>query len=275
MPRRPDSTPSPYGDPTDYDILMTPGTAAEVDGIERTAHSWLGRARPPGAALTFLEPGCGTGRYLRVLAARGHRAIGFDIDPRMLDFARAALRARGHARRARVFRASMTNFAARLRPARADFAFNLHNTIRHLESDEAMLRHFSEMARALRPHGLYAVGISLSQYGEEPVQEDVWVGRRGRRTVRQLVQYLPPGTREHGPARQRFERVVSHVAIERPRGVEHFDSTYELRCYDARQWERLLARSALRQRATVDWWGEPFTRRAPGYAIELLARRSG
>jgi hypothetical protein len=137
-----------------------------------------------------------------------------------------------------------------------------------------VLRHFSEMARALRPGGLYAVGISLSQYGDECVEEDVWVGRRGRCTVRQLVQYLPPGTPEHGPGRQRFERVVSHVAIERPGGVEHRDSQYELRCYDARQWERLLARSALCRRVTVDWWGRPFARRAPGYAIELLATRA-
>jgi SAM-dependent methyltransferase len=252
---------------------MSPGTASEVDGLERTARLWLARTPRARVAITFLEPGCGTGRYVRVLAARGHRVFGFDHELRMIDFADATLRRRGLRRHARVFVASMTDFVAKLGPARIDFAFNLHNTIRHLESDTAVLRHFDEMARALRPNGLYAVGISLSQYGIDAVEEDVWVGRRGRCTIRQLVQYLPPGTPEHGPGRQRVERVVSHVAVERPRGVEHYDSVYELRCYDTGQWKRLLQRSPLQRLATVDWWGRRLARRGPGYGVELLARR--
>jgi hypothetical protein len=67
---------------------------------------------------------------------------------------------------------------------------------------------------------------------------------------------------------------VSHLAIERPSGVEHRDSTYELRCYDAGQWERLLERSALRRVAIVDWRGSPLAERATPYAIDLLAKRS-
>jgi hypothetical protein len=127
------------------------------------------------------------------------------------------------------------------------------------------------MARVLQPGGVYAVGVSLTHYGLESEEEDVWVGRRGRCTVRQVVQYLPPGT--PGNDSRRFERVVSHLAIERPSGVEHRDATYALRCYSEEQWARLIRRSALRRIATVDWWGRPLASRTTPYAIDVLGAR--
>jgi hypothetical protein len=167
----------------------------------------------------------------------------------------------------------MTRFARLIGTRRIDFAFNPHNTIRHLATDADMLAHFRDMARVLRPGGLYAVGLSLTRYGEEEPQEDLWTARRGRLAVRQLVQYLPPASR-----RARWEWVVSHLVIERASGEEHRDDRYRLRCYDAAQWDKLIERSALRRVASVDWRGNSIGDRArsdtPLYGVELLTKRS-
>lgn len=255
-----------YDDPAVYDVLSTPGTAAEVDGLERIARRFAPAPDPARHRWRWLEPASGTGRYLRVLARRGHRAVGFDRSPAMVGYARERLRRLGLGRRTRVFAADMTSFAALLGRERFDIAFNLVNTIRHLESDAAMRAHFREVARALRPGGIYVVGIHLSRYGEHLPEEDVWSARRGRVLVRQLVQYLPP---ERGG---RTELVVSHLAIERPSGTEHRDAKYGLQCYDAGQWSRLLATTPFRHEATVTRRGEPIAVRGVPYALDVLRR---
>ena len=77
-----------YETPRYYDIVYDGDSAAEVQFLVDVyaahgagsrgggAHGRGGRARRTRPRV--LEPACGTGRYLRVLASRGHRAIGFD-----------------------------------------------------------------------------------------------------------------------------------------------------------------------------------------------------
>jgi hypothetical protein len=177
----------------------------------------------------------------------------------------------------------MRRFVGQVGVGRYGVAFNLFNTIRHLESDAELSGHLREVARALRPGGIYAVGLSFTRYGEDPVEEDVWVARRGRCVVRQLVQYLPPGTwgvpgvrlGDGGGASTgvgRYERVVSHLSIERPAGTEHRDDTYLLHCYDAAQWKRIVSKSPLHVVATVDGYGRPLDERVAPYAIDVLMR---
>lgn len=259
--------PGLYQDPLVYDVLSTPGTAREVDGLERVVRLWV---RSRGARRDWLEPGCGTGRYLRILTGRGYRAAGFDHSLAMIEY---ALR---RAPAARLFIADFGDFAARCGKHRYDFSFNLFNSVRHLESDAAMLAHFAGMARVLRPGGVYAVGLSFTDYGREPMDEDIWEARRGGLHVRQVVQYLPPGTWPAAAARRirRFERVVSHVTVERGTTVSHFDSTYDLRTYNVSEWRRLVARSALCSIATVTWNGAIIAKRIAPYAVELLGRRA-
>jgi SAM-dependent methyltransferase len=255
-----------YDDPAVYDILTSPGTAAEVDALDRIARRWV---RTEARRKTWLEPACGSGRYLRVVAGRGHRVVGFDRSSRMIEYARRRLPATRGA--ARVFVADMTRFAHEVGAGRIDLAFNLMNTIRHLESDDEMLAHFAEMAHVLEPGGVYVVGSSLTEYGAEQPDEDLWEGKRGRCGVRQLVQYLPPAGRGE---RQRFEQVISHLAIERPSGTAHVDSRYALRCYDAAQWRKLVSRSELRLAGTTDLHGRPMAARVLPYALDLLMRRA-
>lgn len=255
-----DQNPGLYQDPFIYDVLHAPGTAEGVDGLARIAHCFGGSVR--GRRPVWLEPACGTGRFLRVAARRGVRAVGFDLSETMVAYAKKRVGPGG-----RVFVADMTAFADKVGRGRVDFAFNPINTIRHLRSDGEMLAHFEQMSLALRPRGVYAVGLSTSAYGLEAPSEDVWEGARGRVRVRQIVQYEPP-------SRGRTERVFSHLIVTRGSRVEHHDSAYGLRCYSGEQWRRLIGRSALELLAVVDEWGEPLEPGAFGYAVYVLRPRN-
>lgn len=261
-----------YANPVVYDILYTPGTAAEVDALERVAGN-LGADRALTQGSLWLEPACGTGRYLRVAAVRGRRCVGFDRDPGQLAYARdRRLRGRGVA--PCYHQADMTDFQAAcgLDAGSVAFAFNPVNSLRHLPDDRAMLRHFARMAAVLEPGGLYVVGISLTDYEFPMPEEDVWEGRRGGCHVSQLVNYLPP---EPGTPLARSERVISHLTVTRPGGVQHLDDSYVLRCYDRRQWRALLERSALSWRGSFDASGRPLEDRVVPYQLEVLGPVTG
>lgn len=256
-----------YFMPLVYDVLHEPGTAAEVRGLIRIARRFV-RCKGP-AARTWLEPACGTGRYLRAAARHGCRTIGFDLAPEMVEYARSRVPS------ANIFRAPMQRFARHLPEGGVGFAFNMINTIRHLGSDRDMLAHFREVSRVLAPGGVYVVGLSLTAYANEIPTEDVWIGSRGGMTVRQVVQYLPPEARR-GP-RARHEACICHMTItKRTRArvqEEDLDFTYHLRCYSLEQWRRLIERSPLRVLATVDERGKDLPPAEPGYSIFVLTAR--
>lgn len=264
--------------PEMYDVLHAAGSADDVRVLEkierRHAQTTVVGAR------TWLEPACGTGRLLRLAAARGRNVIGFDREPEMVEYARRRVLAtlgRGASGRpvrrgaVNIFRADMTDFARRVRARSVDLAFNLINTIRHLPSDAAMLAHFNEIARVLRPGGVYAVGLSVSSYGNEIPTEDIWVGRRGLVSVRQVVQYLPaPGGRGRAA---RMERCINHMTVTRGRRETEHDFVYDLRAYDLRQWSALISRSRLCIGAVLDDQGGPIEPTEPGYAVYILRPR--
>lgn len=252
-----------YGDAAVYDILSTPGTAAEIDAIEQVEAAWGGEgARRPDRL--WFEPACGTGRYLRVAQRRGRRVGGYDRDPGMVAYAARRL---GPAVRVGGLTDPM---AQGVLPGAVALAFTPVNSIRHLQDDRAMLAHFAQVAWLLAKGGLYVVGISLTDYAWLEPEEDLWEAARGRCRVSQLVNYLPP---EPDTARARSETVISHLTITRPGGVEHRDDRYDLRCYDRRQWRRLLERSRLRHLASCDGTGEPLAGRRLPYQLEVLGPR--
>ena len=258
-----DSTTDPYAEPSVYDVLHTPGTAFEVDLLERlvTRHG-----HRTGRVQHWLEPACGTGRYLRVLAGRGRRCLGFDRDRGMLDYARTSMRRRGIHRAVRLVEADLADFRHAIGDARFDVAFVLVNSLRHLLHAAEVRRHFEQICAALRPGGLYIVGISLSRYGGEEPTEDVWVSRRGACTVRQIVQYLPPDRR------RRRETVFSHLQIDRPSGRCYLDSRYDLRSYDERQWRAVVAASGLERCGAIDDLGNEVVSDLVDYQLEVLRK---
>jgi hypothetical protein len=255
-------TRGPYGDPLVYDILNAPGTREAVDGLVRIA----GRCGADGPDAHWLEPACGSGRFLRETTRRGIRITGFDIQPAMIGYAKRRLRRLGRSRW-RVFVADLEGFSPGIEPRSVDFAFDLDNTVRHLLDDAAMRTHLDDMARVLRPGALYAVGVDLARYGEDLPWEDVWEASRGGIAVSQVVQYLPPTWSS------RQETVIEHLVIQRPGRVEHRDHVYRLRTYDPDQWERLIAACGFQIVDVVDEAGHGTRERPFAYGIHLLRHR--
>jgi SAM-dependent methyltransferase len=256
-----------YADAEIYDILHQEDTLADARMLARIL-----KDRAVRSPQTWLEPACGSGRYLRALQRLGHHAVGFDLRPEMVAYVRALQRKNAPSHRStrvRVFRAAMESFD--LPAASIDGALNLINTIRHLASDAAMLAHLRRVRACLRTHGVYVVGISLAAYGIERETEDVWVARRRTTKVTQVVQFIPPDLTAKGPWSRR-ERVVSHLTIEQ-RGAppEHRDSTYWLRTYSKSQWESLVARAGFEVASTLDNHGQPAIAHEPGYFVYVLA----
>jgi hypothetical protein len=261
-----------YDDAEVYDILHAPGTAKDVVGLARIER--LYSTAPKAAA--WLEPACGSARYLLAAAKKGRRVVGFDLAPVMIDFARARIKDAGVARRASLFVADMADFAGHVKPGSVSLAFNLINSIRHLDTDAALAAHFRDIAATLHPGGVYAVGLSLSLYGFEPPTEDIWQGRRGRTHVHQVVQFEPPTGPTAGKSRSkaaRVERVFSHLTISRGKAVTTDHATYGLRTYDPDQWRTAIDRSPLIQLATTDERGTPLPPACPGYTLFILGRR--
>lgn len=260
-----------YDFPSWYDILHAQGTADEVTGLARIASRHCDtpvyrRTRQSDAHRPhWMEPACGSGRYLRVAAGRGCRVTGIDVNRAMIRYARESFGRRGLAGR------FIEGDIAEKIPGRpADFAFCLINSVRHLQSDADLLRHLDCIHRSLKPGGVYALGIGLTQYGVEMPSEDVWTGRRGRCRVTQVVQYLP-ATR-----RRRVELAVSHLTVTTPTSERHVDTVYELRSYDLAQWLRVLRACPLELEAVVDERGRTLDggpeATVHGYGVYVLKR---
>ena len=257
-----------YADPLVYDVLHRPGTAGEVRGLIRLAERSLERDGP----FHWLEPASGTGRYLIELGRQGHSGLGLDLSDSMNAFARETAAAAGLAARVRFRTSRMERFTlSRAGPdarGRFDVAFCPINSLRHLHSDRAMLGHFAGVGRALRPGGVYLVGLEVMEPACAAPTEDVWTGRAKGLRVHQFVSYLPP------EADSRREQVVSHLTIShaRPPRVEHRDSRYALRTYTLAQWTGLVERAGWRVMATADADGRVTSPRAIGYQLWVLAR---
>lgn len=259
----PHADPGPaYPSPVLYDILMTPGTAREADVLERLHRSCVtGRA----ASLPWLEPACGTGRLLRLLAGRGRRVDGYDLDPAMIDHACRSLARRGLDGTAQALVGDMAAPPASRRTY--GFAFNPWNSIRHLPDDASLNAHLEATLGALAPGGVYAVGLSLTPEDGDPPEEDVWTAARGRCRVVQVVNWVPAGRRR--------ERAHVQWYVTRPRGEELLSSVYDLRTYTERQWSRALRRAGAETVMSVDVNGRDRGGRDLAYQVDILRRAGG
>jgi len=148
-----------------------------------------------------------------------------------------------------------------------DFAFNPVNSIRHLDSDQAMLNHLDQMAEILKPGAVYVIGISITDYDWLMAEEDLWEAARGKIKVSQLINFLPP---EVGTPRARVETAISHLTVTRPSGEEHFDDAYDLRTYDRAQWQELISQSKLKWCGSFDASGKALGERTLPYQLEVL-----
>lgn len=236
---------------------MTPGTAREADVLGRLQRRFVTGSV---SALPWLEPACGSGRLLRRLAARGLKAVGYDLDRDMVAYAEAAISRRGLQNRVTVQVGDMASPPSVRQ--QTGFAFNPWNSIRHLRDDAAVLSHLEATAAALAPGGVYAVGLSLTAPEGDPPEEDVWTATRGRCRVLQVVNWEP--------ADHRVERAHVQTVVRRGAQEEFLSSSYDLRTYTDEQWRDLLTSSPLRSIGAVDLHGRDRGDRDLPYQFEIL-----
>jgi SAM-dependent methyltransferase len=228
-----------YDYPRYYDLAFRSETYAEVDFIEAACRKYgLFRVR------RILEPGCGGGRLIVALAARGYDMVGLDLNDVSLEYLRRRLGRRQL--RAEIFHADMANFEIS-KPV--DAAVNTWNTFRHLTTEHAARRHLECVANALRPGGIYILGMHLLplDVAEESVER--WSARHGRTKVTVTLRVLSTDRR------RRIEVLRFSLRARSAKRDLILRNEFEFRMYTASQFNRLLASvPQFELRDVYDFW---------------------
>jgi len=215
-----------YDTPLYYDMVFDEDTELEADFLE-FAHLEYGtgakRAR-------VLEPACGSGRLLKAMAQRGHRVIGNDLSQAMLDYSKRELARAGL--RGKLSKADMADFQV---SGACDLAHCLVSTFKYLLTEDAARSHLECVVRALKPGGVYVLGLHLSDYDDTSRNRERWVAERPGIRVTCNIQGWPPDRRK------RLERVRSRLVVQEDGVEKRTETNWSFRTYDARQLERLLA----------------------------------
>jgi len=212
-----------YKSPLYYDMVFAADTELEAGFLEE-----MGRRFGTGGR-SVLEPACGSGRLVAALARRGWRVAGFDAGDAMLAFARERLEGQGL--EADLWRDRMESFRQR---GRFDLAHCLVSTFKYLLDEGSARAHLERVARALRPGGVYVLGLHLSDYDWPGRVRERWVAERGGTRVVCNIQTWPPDRR------RRLERVRSRLTVEERGRTKRFETSWLFRTYDARQLRALL-----------------------------------
>jgi SAM-dependent methyltransferase len=214
-----------YDYPQYYDLAFRSETRAEVAFIEAACRKYC-----PFEVRRMLEPGCGSGRLIVALAARGYEMVGFDRNERSLEYLRRRLARRGL--RADVFRADMSDFRID-RPV--DAAFNTWNTFRHLTTEAAARRHLECVAESLRPGGIYILAFHLlpADVADECVER--WSASHGGTSVTVTLRVIATDRR------RRIETIRIKMLARTGQRELRLRTEFPFRMYTARQFRRLLA----------------------------------
>jgi SAM-dependent methyltransferase len=214
-----------YDYPQYYDLIFGSDCAAELRFLGRCQERLL-----KGSRKRLFEPACGTGRLIYRLARRGQPCDGLDLNPRAVEFCNQRL-AR-YRLPGKVWEGDMTDFAVE-RPY--DMAFNTINSFRHLPSEAAARNHLRCMAQAVRPGGIYLLGLHLTPTECQPVADsERWSARRGHL---QINTFMRPA--KHEPSR-RLERFAIDFDIFTPSRQWRISDVLELRSYTAKQFQSLV-----------------------------------
>lgn len=216
-----------YETPLYYDIVFDADTRREADFLE-AVHRRHGRT----GGRSSLELACGTGRLVRELNARGWRASGFDLGEPMLAFARDRMAREGLD--ARLWQDRMESFRTP-RGRRYDLAHCLVSTFKYLLTEEDALACLEGVAAALKPGGIFVLGLHLTDPENHRPLHERWVAARdGIRVVCNTRTWPPQGN-------SRLEPMRCRLRVSLPEGcVREQETRWEVRSYTAAQLRRLL-----------------------------------
>jgi SAM-dependent methyltransferase len=169
--------------------------AAPVYAVRPDVAFYVDEANRIGAERTVLELGCGTGRLTLPLARAGHRVIGLDRSPTMLERARTKLAGEPEEVRRRVtLLAGDARDAGFTPPAAPDLVIAPFRVLQHFPSIDDQLAVLALARRVVRPGGRLVLDVFNPAYPmmtsdrsaevEDVAERPLGDGRTVRRTVR-------------------------------------------------------------------------------------------
>lgn len=213
-----------YDYPQYFDMVFRDETAMEVAFFEEAFKRFA-----TGKVKRVLEPGCGSGRLVTEMAARGYRVSGIDLSTRSLRYLRNRLARRGLS--AKLYETDFTNIDL---PDQFDAAFCTFNTFRHLTDEASAVSHLRSVAKHLRPGGLYILGFHIIPLDVEETCIERWTAKHAQTTVHvtlRVTEFI---------RRKRIEQIRVTVTAKRPNDTLKLRTEFPLRLYTASQAMKTL-----------------------------------
>ncbi len=215
-----------YDFPKYYDLVYGSDWKAEFDFLQRVFKRHVGfKVR------RLFEPACGTGRLIDRFARAGYRVGGNDLNPKAIDYCNARLKRTGSNDTASV--QDMTDFELK-RPSCS--AFNTINSFRHLKDERQAVAHLDCMARAVKPGGVYVLGLHLSPLIGDTCDSERWSASRGHLTVNSSMWLVERNLK------RRYEKFGMTFDVYTPGDQFQIRDEVRFRTYSARQIESLVAK---------------------------------
>ncbi|TWU60558.1 dTDP-3-amino-3,6-dideoxy-alpha-D-glucopyranose N,N-dimethyltransferase [Rubripirellula tenax] len=218
-----------YDHPQYFDMVFRDETDDEVVFFEEVFERF-----GEGEVKRLLEPGCGSGRLVVAMAAKGYDVTGLDLSQPMLSYLRGRMKRRKLT--GTVVQGDMTDMSF---PKAFDAAFCTFNTFRHLINEGAAEKHLRSVAANVRAGGLYILGFHLIPMDADPDCTERWKASSGGTKVSVTLRVIDFDRKR----RQEMLR-VSIKAVKRSGAVERIRSEFPLRLYTPTQAKRLLEKVA-------------------------------
>lgn len=213
-----------YDYPQYWDMSFRSETKLEARFIEQACRKYVSTR-----CQRFLEPGCGGGRLVVEMAARGYDVVGLDTSAASVNYLRKRLNRRSL--KADVQVQDMTDFDL-TRPC--DAAFCTFNTFRHLTTESAARNHLNAVARNLKTGGIYILGFHIIPMDAEESSIERWTARHGKTSVTTTLRVMS------FDRRKRLETLRFSLRVKNDNKDQRIVSEYPYRLYTAAQFKRLL-----------------------------------
>lgn len=215
-----------YDYPHYYDLGFREDTPREAKFFEKVFAKYV-----MGKVKKVFEPGCGSGRLIVEMAARGYQATGLDLNDAAIEYCKARLEK--EALKARLVKGDMTQFEFK---HKFDAAFNTINTFRHLLTEEAAIQHLKCVAACLRPGAVYILGLHLLPKDAEFYGTERWKAKQGKTNVNYNLVVVDSKPKE----RIEHLKITMTIKIGLQKPVKVSDELV-LRLYNHRQMKELFA----------------------------------
>jgi SAM-dependent methyltransferase len=222
-----------YDTPLYYDIVYSNDEEVECAFVLGILSLYLPSlpSRP-----RVLEAACGTGRLVVGLARRGVDIAGFDLGPRMIEFARERAAA-AKVQCGELWVAGLEDFDCP--EGSYDCVLNIVSSLKYLLTDELVQANLARTHRALARGGIYVVQLHIADYSEKEAEVEEWEGERDGINVKCVFSTGPPDRQ------RRIEPAHIHMTVtqggqQQQQQQQVTDTRWDWRTYDRDQVATLI-----------------------------------